>query len=119
MIIQGKDGSVNLYWNDIFLSSFPLGKYDLDFYKGQAEDLILDAMKQGKKMSSMIPICQGFCEGFYQRRNILKKKTGGEDHQFFCICLFVLIRLQIVDADDHLLIMGRKKKSKRIINGKS
>ena len=119
MIIQGKDGSLNIYWNDIFLSSFPLGKRNLEYYKLQAENLILDAMKEGRKMSSMIPICMGFCEGFYKRRNVLKRKTGGQDHQFFCICVFVLIRLQIIDADDHLLIMGRKKKSKRVINGKS
>lgn len=119
MIIQGKDGSLNVYWNDIFLSSFPLGKYNMKDYEKQAEQLILDAMKEGRKMSSMIPICMGFCEGFYKRRNVLKKKTGQEDHRFFCVCVLVLIRLKIIDADDHLLIMGRKKKSKRVINGHS
>lgn len=119
MIIQGKDGSLNVYWNDIFLSSFPIGKYDLEYYKRKAEHLILDAMKEGRKMSSMIPICMGFCEGFYKRKHILKRKCCQNDHQFFCLCVLVLIRLQIVDADDHLLIMGRKKKSKRVINGHS
>jgi len=119
MIIQGSNGSVNLYWKDIFLSSFPLGTYDLSFYKSQAEEMILEAIRSGRKMSSMIPICMGFCDGFHNRRVVLQKKTGGEDHQFFCVCVFVLIRLEIIDADDHLLIMGRKKKSKRVINGKS
>tara|TARA_R110001592_G_scaffold309151_1_gene583222 strand:+ start:1741 stop:2100 length:360 start_codon:yes stop_codon:yes gene_type:complete len=112
MIIEGKNGSVNFYWKDIFLTSFPLGNVDYDFYKKQAEDMILNAMREGKKISQMIPVCQNYCNLFYHRRHVKKERVRDEDHQFFAVCVLCLIRLEIIDFDDHILIMNKKKKSK-------
>ena len=118
MIFEGKNGSINFYWKDIFLTSFPLGNIDLEYYQKQAEVMIINAMREGKKMSQMIPICQNYCKLFYHRRHVKKVRVRDEDHQFFAICVLALIRLEIIDFDDHILIMKKKKKSKGIIKWK-
>ena len=56
-IYNGSQGSLNLFYNGLLISSFPLTtKKTFERYKFQGEYLILKSMKQNIKIKQMI-IC--------------------------------------------------------------
>lgn len=112
MIIQGKDGSLLLFWNDLLISSFPLGLNKLKDYKVQSENLIIDSFKSNRNIKKQIQVYKCFCQLIYNKKKN-KEKISGFDHQRFCACVFSLIRFKFVDEDDVIFIAPRKKNYKR------
>lgn len=111
-IYNGCDGSLNLYYKGLLISSFPLTKKNtFTRYKYQGEYLI--------RKSNHIPIkiqiktYIHFCNMIH-RRKINNQAIRKSDHQMFLNSLFALMRLNIINDDESngYLIMNKKKKNK-------
>lgn len=113
MIISGSKGCLCIYWNDLLLAGFPLSKRNpYDRYKLSAEDLILDALRKGRNMKDLIHQFRSICQMTYLRKKD-KKKISSFDLQVCFHCILALIRLQIYDEDDLVLIAPKRKSVKR------
>lgn len=109
MILVGKQGSVCLYWNDLLISSLPIGKRQWGDYLKESEKFILDSMKQhNKNIKEVIYYTKKYCDLTY-RRKLEKKRLNTDDHSYFQLSLISLIRLKLIDFDDVCLRTGRKK----------
>ena len=109
MIKVGKEGSICLYWNDLLISSIPIGKRKWDDYLKESEKFILDSMKQyNKNIKEVIYYTKKFCDITY-RRKLEKKRLNTDDHSYFQLSLISLVRLKLLDFDDVCLRTGRKK----------
>jgi hypothetical protein len=114
MFIQGKQGSLNLYYKDLYIASYPLGKMKLKDYEEVANDLIVTSMrKQNRNIREQIFAYKFFCQSMLTKR-IKKKKMSLDDHRMFLGCLLALVKLKIYEPDDVMLICKRKKKNKKI-----
>ena len=114
MFIQGKQGSLNLYYKDLYIASYPLGKIKLKDYEEIANDLIIRSMrKQKRNIREQIFAYKFFCQSMLTRR-IKKKKMTIEDHRMFLGCILALVKFKIEDPDNVMLVCPRKKKSKKI-----
>ena len=114
MFIQGKQGSLNLYYKDLYIASYPLGKIKLKDYEEIANDLIITSMrKQKRNIREQIFAYKLFCQSMLTKR-IKKKKMTIDDHRMFLGCILALVKFKIEDPDDVMLICPRKKKSKKI-----
>ena len=113
MIISGTKGCLCIYWNDLLIAGFPLSKRNpYDRYKLSAEDLILDALRKGRNMKDLIHQFTSICHMTYMKKKD-KKKISSFDLQVCCHCILALIRLQIHDEDDLVLIAPKRKSVKR------
>tara|TARA_R100001463_G_scaffold86173_5_gene141115 strand:- start:292 stop:633 length:342 start_codon:yes stop_codon:yes gene_type:complete len=111
MIYNGCNGSLNLYYKGLLVSSFPLtNKKTFDKYKYQGEYLILKSMKEKFKLKQIIFTLTNFCNIIYNRKKD-NKAIRRSDHEFFISCLFGLLKLKIIDNDESngYLIMNKKK----------
>jgi hypothetical protein len=111
MIYNGCNGSLNLYYKGLLVSSFPLtNKKTFDKYKYQGEYLILKSMKEKFKLKQIIFTLTKFCNIIYDRKKD-NKAIRRSDHEFFISCLFGLLKLKIIDNDESngYLIMNKKK----------
>ncbi len=109
MIREGSNGSLNLYYKDLLISSFPLtNKKTFERYFYQGEYLI----RKSKHIPIKIQI-----KTYIQFCNMIhRRKFNGEpiyksDHELFLNSLFALMRLNIIDDDESngYLIMNKKK----------
>ena len=113
-IYNGCDGSLNLYYKGLLISSFALTKKKtFERYKYQGEYLILKSMKEKLKIKQIIFTLTHFCNIIYDRKKN-KQPIRKSDHQFFISCLFGLLKLKIIENDESngYLLMPRKKLSK-------
>lgn len=111
MIYNGSQGSLNLYYKGLLISSFPLSKKKtFEDYQYQGEYLILKSMRENLKIKQMIFTFTHFCNMIYQRKKN-KQPIRRSDHEMFISCLFGLIKLKIIDNDDlnGYLVMPKKK----------
>lgn len=109
MIIQGKEGTLCLYWNDKLISSAPLSKKkNIDYYKEKANDMIVDSLRSGYNMKEIIKVLHQLCVSTYLKK-IKINKLDTEGHAMFRDCLLSLIKLELLDFDDVCLICPRKK----------
>ena len=111
MIYNGCNGSLNLYYKGLLVSSFPLTKKKtFDRYKYQGEYLILKSMKEKIKIKQIIFTLTHFCNIIYDRKKDIQA-IRRSDHEFFLSCLFGLLKLKIIDNDESngYLIMNKKK----------
>ena len=111
MIYNGCNGSLNLYYKGLLVSSFPLTKKKtFDRYKYQGEYLILKSMKEKIKIKQIIFTLTHFCNIIYDRKKD-NHAIRRSDHEFFLSCLFGLLKLKIIDNDESngYLIMNKKK----------
>ena len=113
VIKEGKYGSINVFINDLLISSFPVGdKFNLDYYKKRANKALLKGMRyENIKLKTMIKVFYEILDNFYliKKQN---KRMRGEDHQLVFISVLSLMKLNKIDEDDYLLICGRKKPKK-------
>jgi hypothetical protein len=110
-IYNGSDGSLNLYYKSLLISSFPLTKKkSFERYQYQGEYLILETMKQNINIKKMIYTFTLFCNSIYKRK-LNKLPIRRSDHNSFLSCLFALMKLRIIENNDQngYLVMGRKK----------
>ena len=111
MIKQGCNGSLNMYYKGLLVSSFALtNNKTFDRYKYQGEYLILKSMKEKFKVKQIIFTFTHFCNVIYQRK-LNKQPIRRTDHEYFVSCLFGLMILKIIEDDDDngYLIMPPKK----------
>lgn len=109
MIIQGKHGSMCLYWKDLLICSFPLGRYDYEHYKKEGEELIIESMRmKGYNIKSQIFQYILTCDSIY-RKKLKKQKTSSMDMYLFRITLMALIKLKSKDEEDVVFLAPRKK----------
>lgn len=113
-IYNGSQGSLNLYYKGLLISSFPLTKKKtFERYQYQGEYVILTSMKENFKIKQIIFTLTHFCNIIYKRK-LNKQPIRRSDHEYFISCLFGLLKLKIIDNDDlnGYLIMPRKKLTK-------
>ena len=113
-IYNGSQGSLNLYYKGLLISSFPLTKKKtFERYQYQGEYVILTSMKENFKIKQIIFTLTHFCNIIYKRK-LNKHPIRRSDHEYFISCLFGLLKLKIIDNDDlnGYLIMPRKKLTK-------
>ena len=110
-IYNGCDGSLNLYYKGLLISSFPLTKKKtFEAYKYQGKYLIIRSLKENLKIKDIIPTLIYFCDEIYNRK-INKQSIRRSDHELFLSSLFGLLKLNIIQDDDEngFLIMPKKK----------
>lgn len=111
MIKVGKNGSICMYWGNesLLLAGFELSKNKpVEFYKKMANDLIVDGMRNGHKIKSLIGQMMGVCHFTYTRKKN-KQKISTFDLQVCLLSMLALVKLEIIDFDDNFLIAKRKK----------
>ena len=111
MIIQGKNGSCCLFWEDLLVSSLPLGKYSYDDYMREAQHFIEHSLRQNHNYKDLVKYAYHFCNTFHKRK-IQKKKIPKQDHYAFAMSLLTLLRMKLIDFDDHIFIAPRYKNKK-------
>lgn len=103
------NNNLALYYKDLLISNFPLTNLKTyERYKYNGENLILDALKRNLNIKFQLGMYLYFCNKILQRKkdNLAIYKS---DHQKFLCCLFALIKLKILDEDDCVLIVKKKK----------
>tara|TARA_R110000787_G_scaffold199605_6_gene310706 strand:- start:2925 stop:3260 length:336 start_codon:yes stop_codon:yes gene_type:complete len=108
MIIQGKDGTICTYWNDLLISSLPLGKRKVKDYEDATNRFILQSCRSGYKIKDLIMYSRAYCNTVFKKK-ITKKRIDRDEHHTFNISLLALIRLNQIEGDDVTLICPRKK----------
>ena len=109
MIRQGCKGSLNLYFKDVLISSFPLtNKKTVQQYLNQGEHLIMQS--KGIPIRIQIKTYLDYCN-VIKRRKENNQAIYKSDHIMFLNCLFALMRLNLIEDDDAngYLIMNKKK----------
>ncbi len=109
MIIQGKEGSLVLFWNDKLISSLPLGKRTVEEYLNEANTFILNSMREDKKnIKELVYYTKNYCELHYKKK-LKGKKIDSTSHCYFQLSLLALVRLGLIDFDEVCLIAPRKQ----------
>lgn len=111
MIKQGKQGSYNLFYKDILISSFPIhNKRMIEGYNNQGIELIEDSLRKNISLKTQIRVYKNYCNIIYQLKK-QKRKIPTDDHICFLNSFLALMKLNIIHEDDSngILIMGRKK----------
>ena len=112
MIKQGKNGSIVLFWNEQLVSSLPLGKHTYEDYMKRVEDFIIASMREAKmNIKDLVFHCQRFCSQIQKRKDNCERITKKE-HESFCVSILTLVRLELIDFDDVILIAPCKKPRK-------
>ena len=99
-----------LFYKDLLIGSYPLTDLKTyERYKYQGEYLILKSLKENIKIKSQIRTYLLFCNQILRRK---QDKLGiwRSDYEMFLSCIFALIKLKIIDEDDSILIISKKKK---------
>lgn len=99
-----------LFYKDLLIGSYPLTDLKTyERYKYQGEYLILKSLKENIKIKSQIKTYLLFCNQILRRK---QDKLGiwRSDYEMFLSCIFALIKLKIIDEDDSILIISKKKK---------
>ena len=110
MIREGCQGSLNLYYKSLLISSFPLTKKKtFERYIFQGEYLIRKS--KGIPIKTQIKTYIHFCNLIFSRKKN-NQPIRKSDHEMFLNSLFALMRLNIIDDDESngYLIMNKKKR---------
>tara|TARA_R110000737_G_C14356509_1_gene446108 strand:- start:271 stop:633 length:363 start_codon:yes stop_codon:yes gene_type:complete len=116
MIIQGSEGSMVLFYKDMLIGGFPLGKFNkYKDYQEQANVLIVESLRLNKPIKFQIKGYVRICNLMYDKK-VQGKKISGYDFQLFSASLLSLVKLKILDEDDVVFIAGRKKGNYKTFN---
>ena len=113
MIIEGRKGSLVLFYKDLLICGFPIGSNNYEDYKKQSENLILDSLRKNHSIKNQIDLYKGFVEAIYKKK-LNKNKISGYDLQVFCGSILSLVRFNILDEDDIVFITQKKKNRKTL-----
>ena len=109
MIIQGINGSINLFYKELLISSFPLSnKKTFKYYQKETNKCMIEGFNNNISLKIMIKAFKELIELTYlnKKNNI---RMNSSDHQLFCIAVFGLIKLKEIEQDDYILICPKKK----------
>jgi hypothetical protein len=100
MFVQGRDGSINLFWDNTFICGFPLSKNNpIERYERTRDNLIVDGMRKGHCMKDQILQYEELLNlSVKNKRN--KVRTSGFSHQIALFSAMSLEKFKIVDCDD-------------------
>tara|TARA_R110000803_G_scaffold55904_6_gene112969 strand:- start:2331 stop:2690 length:360 start_codon:yes stop_codon:yes gene_type:complete len=110
-IKQGKYGSLNLFYKDIFIASFPLSDTrTVDGYKKNGEWLILSTMRERPELNirNQIYTYTYFLNLMYKRK-LNKQKLWRSNYEMILGTVMALVKLNILDEDDSIFIQPRKR----------
>ena len=108
MIINGKKGSLILFYKNLLIASYPLSNLKTyERYKYQGEYLILDSLKT-MPLKLQIKTYLSFVEMIYLRKKD-KKGIYKSDFEMFLNCIFALIKLKKLDEEETVYIAPKKK----------
>ena len=112
MIREGSEGSINIFFRGLLVSSFPLTKKKtVERYKQQGEEIIRKG--KGVKILDQIKCYFMFIEAIYNRK---KKKLPiyRTDHINMLNAVMALLRLEVMENDNKngYYVAPKKKKSK-------
>lgn len=102
-----------LFYKDLLIGTYELTDLKTyERYKEQGNLLILKSLKENIDIKSQLYTYILFCN------RILKRKKDGlsiwrSDYEMFLNCIFALIKLKILDEDDCVLIVKKKKSIKK------
>ena len=117
MIIQGRQGSMVLFWKDKLMFGFPLSatRHKVIDYQLQANILMIDSLEKGSSIKEQIVHYQFICDHIYKRK-MKGNKISTFDVQTFCCCVLSLIKFKVIDEDDVILMCEKKRprRTKRI-----
>lgn len=108
MIIEGKKGSMVLFWRDKLVSSHPLGEREYKDYKERSNKFIIESMKEGRSFDDIKEKCLRFIHIFGTRR-LNKQKVSMTDHIYFMMSLLFMIKIGFYDEDDYVLLAPKYK----------
>lgn len=115
MIKVGKNGCFCIYYQDLLISSIPVHKDPDEYYKKlikKMDKFLIHKMRIKKwKIKGVIAYCIKCINVYYERKK-LNLRLNTDDHKKFCACMLVLVRLEIVDKEDHVLYFKKKKPKK-------
>lgn len=115
MIKVGKNGCFCIYYQDLLISSIPVHKDPDEYYKKlikKMDKFLIHKMRtKNWKIKGVIAYCIKCINVYYERKK-LNIRFNTDDHKKFCSCMLVLVRLEIVDKEDHVLYFKKKKPKK-------
>tara|TARA_R110000744_G_scaffold120181_6_gene223965 strand:- start:1463 stop:1810 length:348 start_codon:yes stop_codon:yes gene_type:complete len=109
MFIQGKKGQLTLFYKEILIAGYPIGKMSYLDYQKVADDLIINSMRSEKRnIKQQIFAYRFFCNGIFFRK-LKKKYISLDDYRMFLACTLALVKLRILDEEDVVFIQPRKR----------
>tara|TARA_R110000796_G_scaffold2832_11_gene10835 strand:+ start:239 stop:607 length:369 start_codon:yes stop_codon:yes gene_type:complete len=113
-IRQGKNGSLNVFYKDLFIASYPLNdKRTVDGYKKNGEWLILSTMRERPELNikNQIYTYTYFLNLMYNRK-LNNKNIWRSNYELILGCVMALIKLDILDYDDCIFCQPIKRPSR-------
>mgnify|MGYP003647997961 FL=1 len=111
MIYEGKNGSVNAYFKNKLIVSRPLGGgRTLEDYKKESEMILVQALRDGTKLSKIKELSLKTIKNFRYEKQI--KEPNSQERDFVLFTVLILIKLGVMDEDgdrEGLLVMRKKK----------
>tara|TARA_R110000796_G_scaffold17535_1_gene53828 strand:- start:4295 stop:4642 length:348 start_codon:yes stop_codon:yes gene_type:complete len=109
MFIQGKTGQLTLFYKDILIAGYPLGRSSYQHYQDFANDLIIKSMRWEKRnIREQIFAYKLFCNTILNRK-LKKKYISDDEYRMFLATSLALVKLRILDEDDVVFITDRKR----------
>ena len=109
MIYYGNKGSLILFYKDLLIGSYPLSdRKTYERYKIQGSYLILKSSKKNIPIKTQISTYLFFCNQLFTRKNN-KLRINKSDLEMLLHCIFALIKLNILDEDDSVFMVEKKK----------
>ena len=107
MILQGSEGSLNLFFNDKFITSQPLSKKKpVSYYVKSADAFLIYSMRKHKlKLEDMKMIIVG---GLQKMIKMKRYHRDADNDEQMMLMFLSLVKLKIFDFDDVCLVMRRK-----------
>jgi len=113
MMMQGKDGMLCLYYNNLLIAGFPLGQMGLKDYADVSNRLLLDSLReQNRNLREQSFAYKYYCKEIYYKK-LMKKKISDEDYRLFLGALLSLVKLKQFDIEDVTMVFPRKKVKNR------
>ena len=108
MILQGRNGSMVLFWLDTLMCGFPISHYTYEDYKQLSNELIVDGMRSNVKIQTQIESYSSLCNIIHLKK-LKNKKINSEEYDCFRLSALALIKLQLIDEDEVVFITQPKR----------
>ena len=93
MILQGRNGSMVLFWKDLLMCGFPI---------------IVDGLRNNVKIETQIKSYSGYCDILHLKK-LKNKRINSEEYDCFRLSAMALIKLQLIDEDEVVFITEPKR----------
>ena len=108
MILQGRNGSMVLFWKDLLMCGFPISLYTYEDYKKMSDELIVDGLRNNVKIETQIKSYSGYCDILHLKK-LKNKRINSEEYDCFRLSAMALIKLQLIDEDEVVFITEPKR----------